>query len=179
LKPVSVLILAAWVVTLAACDQPKPRAPPPPGGPPGARQDLPAPASEPGVAASLGLKKQPGMAGFSLDLINQAPDPLNRPATITAGGAVKMSGFGFDPATRTPGKAVDLVLDGVAYPTTYGSPRGDVAAYTHAPALAKTGFQVTLPAGVVKPGAHTAIVRVVSADGAGFTDGATISFVAK
>jgi hypothetical protein len=175
LKPVSVLILAAFLAALAACDRAKPRPPPPPGGPPGARQDIPTPPA----AGSVGLKRQPGMAGFSLDLINQAADPLNRPATVAADGPVTMSGFGYDPVAKAPGKAVDLVLDGVAYPTTYGSSRADVAAYTREPALAKTGFQVTIPAGVVKPGAHTAIVRVVSADGAGFTDGATIAFAAK
>ena len=75
--------------------------------------------------------------------------------------------------------AVDLVVDGVAYPTTYNHQRSDVAAYFKTPALENTGFTVTLPAGAIKAGPHQAIVRVVSADKAGYFDSVAIGFVAK
>lgn len=167
-------IAALALLSAAACDQPKPR----PAPPPMAAASAPTtPAAA--VAASTGLSKRPEMAGFSLDLINEAADPVNRPASITAGGPVTMSGFGFDPVAKAPGAAVDIVIDGVAYPTVYGAARGDVAAYFKVPALDKTGFTVTLPAGAIQAGPHQAVVRVVAADKSGYFDSVTIGFVAK
>jgi hypothetical protein len=119
------------------------------------------------------------MAIFSLDLINGAGDPLNNPATIKAGGPTAFSGFGFDPIAKTPGKAVDIVVDGVAYGTAYGSERPDVAGYYKTEAVRPSGFRVTLPARVVKKGPHTVVVRVVAADGKSYFDSATLSFQAQ
>lgn len=168
-----IAVLASLAV--AACDQPKPRP-----GPEAAAPVTPAPAAPqitPG--ASAGLTKKAEMAGFSLDLINEAKDPLNAPATISAAGPVTFSGFGFDPVAKQPGAAVDIVVDNVAYPAAYGHQRKDVGDYFKTPALEKTGFTVTLPAGVIKPGRHQAVVRVVSADRTGYYDGVAIGFVAQ
>jgi hypothetical protein len=119
------------------------------------------------------------MATFSLDAINQAPDPLNQPATIKAGVPITFSGFGFDTVAKAPGKAIDIVVDSVPYGTIYGHERQDVAAYFKTDALIKTGFTVTLPAVVNKPGPHKVVVRVVSADGASYLDSVTLDFYAQ
>jgi hypothetical protein len=172
LPPFAVLALAS----LAACDNPKPR----PVDPPDPAANVPAAAPAPTAAgASAGLPGRPEMAGFYLDAINEAQDPVNRPATISVAGPVTFSGFGFDPVAKQPGAAVDLMVDGVAYSTTYGHARTDVASYFKAPALVNTGFTVTLPAGAVRPGRHQAIVRVVSADKTAYFDSVVIGFVAK
>ena len=161
-------------LSLAACDQPKPR-PAEPAAPPPAASAAPAVPA----AASANLPKRAEMAGFSLDVINDAKDPVNTPARISAAGPVTLTGFGFDPVAKTPGAAVDIVIDGVAYPTSYGHQRKDVADYFKTPALENSGFTVTLPAGVIKPGPHQAVVRVVSADKTGVFDSVTIGFVAQ
>ncbi|WP_068878930.1 MULTISPECIES: hypothetical protein [unclassified Phenylobacterium] len=166
-------IAALALLSVAACDRPKPRQ----AAPPLAIAPAAAPAAPAAPAASTGLAQRDEMAGFSLDAINEAQDPVNMPATIRAGVPVAVSGFGFDPVAKTPGKAVDIVIDGAAYPTEYGHERADVAAYFKADALASTGFRAALPA--VKPGPHTAVVRVVSADGQSYFDGVAISFYAK
>jgi membrane-bound lytic murein transglycosylase B len=175
LTPLAAPLLAfGALLALAACDQPKPR-------PVEAQAEAPAatPASAAPAAASAGLAKRAEMAGFSLDVINDAKDPVNTPATISAVGPVTFSGFGFDPVAKMPGAAVDLVIDGVAYPTTYNHQRSDVATYFKTPALENSGFTVTLPAGAIKAGPHQAIVRVVSADKTGYFDSVTIGFVAQ
>ena len=164
------------LLALAACDQPKPRPVEPKAEAPVASAPAPAP---PTGGASVGLAKRAEMAGFSLDVINDAKDPVNTPASISAAGPVTFSGFGFDPVAKTPGAAVDIVIDGAAYPTTYNLQRSDVAAYFKTPALENSGFTVTLPAGAIKAGPHQAVVRVVSADKTGYFDSVTIGFVAK
>lgn len=163
------LLAALALVSLSACDQPKPR--------PGAGASA-TPISAQAKPASQGLAKRSEVAGFYLDSINEAIDPMNKPAKVVA-GPVTLRGFGFDPVAKAPGAAVDIVIDGKAYPTVYGLERPDVAEYFKAPALLETGFTVTLPAGVVKRGRRQAIVRVVSVDKAGYFDSVVIGFDAR
>ena len=167
-------LCALSIVALAACDQPKPR-PTEAAAPPAVATSEPAKPA----AASTGLTKREEMAGFSLDTINEAADPVNKPATVSAAGSLTFSGFGFDPVAKAPASAVDIVIDGVAYPTAYGHQRADVGTYFKNPSLENTGFTVTLPAGAVKPGQHQAIVRVVAGDKSGYFDSVVIGFVAQ
>lgn len=166
-------IAAALLLATAACDKAKPR---PAAGPaPAASAEAPTLAPP----ASVGLARRPEMAVFSLDMINQAPDPLNNPAKIKSGVPTTFSGFGFDPVARTAGKAIDIVVDGVPYGTTYGSERQDVAGYYKTEAVRPSGFRVTLPAGTVSRGQHEVVVRVVAADGKSYFDSAVLSFRAQ
>ncbi|TAJ71489.1 MAG: hypothetical protein EPO51_14500 [Phenylobacterium sp.] len=167
-------LAAILLLTVSACDKPKPR-------PAAVAAAAAAAAGAPTVMppASAGLAKRPEMAVFTLDMINGAQDPLNIPATIQSGQPTTFSGFGFDPVARTAGKAIDIVIDGVAYGTNYGGERQDVAAYYKTGAVTPSGFRVTLPAGIVKPGPHKMEIRVVAADGKAFHDSATLSFYAK
>jgi hypothetical protein len=137
----------------------------------------PPPATAPADVA--GLTRREEMATHTLDTINQSPDPYNRPATVSGAGPLTFSGFIFDPVAKTPGKAANLVVDGVSYPMAYGHDRADVAAYFKAPAVTKVGFTVTLPPGTLKPGRHVAVLRVVSADGAAYFDSAEIPFTVQ
>jgi hypothetical protein len=166
------------LVALCACEKAKPRhLPPDPFATAPAR---PAAAEKPGQPLSIGLPKRPQMAGFFLDHLGQAADPFNKGPAVTAAGApVALDGFGFDPVAGAPAKGVDVVIDGKAYATTYGSARRDVAAYFKIPALERTGFRTTLPAGTLAPGRHTAIVRVVAASGKGYYDSPTLAFEAR
>jgi hypothetical protein len=117
------------------------------------------------------------MAGFFLDHVGQAADPFNkRPAVTAAGQPAVLDGFGFDPVAKAPAKGVDVIVDGKAYGTKYGAPRADVAAFFKVPALVNVGFKTTLPAEALAPGAHTAVVRVISADGAGYYDSPVLPF---
>ena len=161
-------------LALAACDSPKPR---PAAGSAASRPF--APLNRPATVGVDGLQARSEMPGFSLDVINEAQDPINKPATIRADAPLVVSGFGFDPVAKAPGKAVQIVIDGAGYPTEYGHGRGDVAAYFKNPAVSSSGFRATFPAGTVSRGAHTAQVRVISADGKAYFDGPAIAFTAR
>lgn len=167
-------IAAILLMAVGACDKAKPR-----HGAAAASQAAMAGAPTLAPPASGGLAKRPEMAVFSLDLINAAQDPLNNPATIQAGVPTTFSGFGFDPVAKTAGKAIDIVIDGVAYGTTYGAERPDVAGYYKTEAVLPSGFRVTLPANTIKTGAHQVVVRVVAADGASYFDSAILKFDAR
>lgn len=175
--PFIVAILA--LVALAACDKPKVRhvQPDPMAAQMVETADIPAAT---GAGMSLGLAKRPEFPGFYLDHIGAALDPMNRkPAVTAAEDPILLDGFGFDPITKTPAKGVDVVIDGKAWPTTYGSPRGDVASFNKVPGLIAVGFATTLPPKTLMPGAHSAVVRVVAADGRGFFEGPAVAFTVK
>lgn len=165
-------LAASVLLVLAACDEPKPRAAPPPGGPPAMQPKPPPP------GASTGLTRRPEPAGVAVDFLNEAQAPAATPATIAA-GPVELAGFAYDPVSKTPGKAVDVVIDGAPHVAVYGSPRPDVARMLDAPALNAIGFVLKLPAGVVGPGDHVLTVRVIAADGSGYTESAPIAFTAR
>lgn len=176
MKPHAVVMLA--VLALAACDNPKPRQVPP--DPMALPPPPAAPAAAPGVGLSPGLPKRAEFPGFYLDRVGQAPDPVNRQPAATPGDApMVLSGFGFDPVARLPAKGVDVAIDGRAYGATYGAPRQDVANYFKAPALAATGYSVTLPAGTLAKGPHNVTVRVIAADGQGYFESPQIPFTVK
>lgn len=167
-------IAAILLLAVTACDRPKPR--------PAAVAAAAAAAAGPPTLlppASSGLIRRVETPDFYLDLINVALDPRNKPAKIKAGQPATFSGFGFDPIAKTPGKAIDIVIDGVAYGTSYGNDRPDVAVYYKNPAVARSGFRITLPAVAIKRGAHKVMVRVVSADGTSYFDSPAISFRAR
>ena len=54
-----------------------------------------------------------------------------------------------------------------------------MAGYFGTDAVMKTGFTVTLPASLNTPGLHTAVIRVVAADGAAYFDSVTYAYTAK
>jgi hypothetical protein len=167
------LLAMPFALSLAACDQPKNRPAPAPAAP--AVTAAPAPAAP--VAMSDGLVKRPEFPGFYLDQVGLARDPLNKqPAVTPAGQPTVLSGFGYDTPAKLPAKGVDVAIDGKAYATTYGQPRQDVATFTKVPALVPVGFTLTLPAGALAAGDHTAVVRVIAADGQGYFESPPIKF---
>lgn len=161
---------------LAGCDNPKPRVVPPD---PMARA-LPRTATAVGPpkdGTSDGLARRTERAVFYLDRVGEAMDPLNKQPAGTPGDVpIAISGFGFDPAAKTPAKGVDVVIDGKAYAATYGGPRQDVANYFKSPGLAATGYALTLPAGFLVNGPHDIVVRVIAADAKGYFESPPIPF---
>lgn len=178
MKPHAVAALAVVFLgagALAACDNPKPRQVPPD---PMARALPPVgPVAPPKDGATRGLARRTEVAGFSLDRVGEALDPLNKQPAGTPGDApIVLSGFGFDPVAKAPAKGVDVVIDGKAYAATYGGAREDVAHYFKSPSLAATGYVVTLPAGFLVNGPHKIVVRTIAADGRGYFESPPIPF---
>lgn len=179
MKVRAIALGAVAVLALAGCDKPRPRTPP------ADPMALPAEAAAPTVAPageglSGGLPKRPEFPGFYLDRVGDAPDPLNRqPAVTPVGQPIALDGFGFDPVAKVPARGVDVVVDGKAYGTTYGSPREDVATYTKVPGLVPVGYKTVLPAGTLAAGPHSVVVRVIAADGKAYFESPVVQFEVK
>ncbi len=175
---VALSLSLAGALVLAGCEKAKERhlppdpfaGPPPPAGP----------VAAPTEGLSQGLAKRPEQPGWFVDHIGGATDPLNHPPAVT-GAATPMliDGFGFDPVAKQPAKGVDVVIDGKAYGTAYGHARPDVGDYFKTPALAPSGFRVTLPAGTAAVGAHTLRIRVVATDGQSYFESKQVAFEVK
>lgn len=171
------LTAAVCLLALAACEKGKPRNVP---VDPMAVAPPAAVVAAPTQGMSAGLPKLPGLAGVSLDRIGAAPDPLNRKPAVTPGGqATEFAGFAFDPVAKAPGRGVDVVVDGKAYGSAYGAARPDVASYFKQPGLSAVGFAFALPPGVLAPGDHMVLLRVVAADGKGFYESSNYPFTVK
>lgn len=176
-KPLAIaaFAFAFCAFALGACDNPKPR--PVPADPMALPPPPAATAAPPGAGMSAGLAKRAEPPGFYLDRVGQAPDPVNRPPAVTPGDvAMVLDGFAFDPVLKAPARGVDVVVDGKAYGTAYGHARPDVANYFKVPALAATGYRVTLPAGSLGKGAHSLVIRVIAADGASYFESPPVPF---
>ena len=175
MKLLAIAAVCFATLALGACDHPKPR--PVPTDPMALPPPPAAPAAPPGAGMSPGLARRVEPPGFYLDRVGQAPDPVNRRPAVTPGGvAMVLDGFGFDPVIKAPARGVDVVIDGEAYGTAYGHARPDVASYFRVPALAATGYTVTLPAQTLGKGAHSVVVRVIAADGASYFESPPVPF---
>ena len=173
------LILAGLA---AACDKPAHRPDPNLGKPltvPGAPAAVAAAGGVMVAPQSVGLPPRPEFPAFYLDRINSAKDPLNFPALVSGGAPIEMTGFGFDVVAKAPAKGIDLVIDGKPYGAVYGAPRPDVAADKKIPALAATGYHMTLPGGTLTKGPHQVVVRVLTADGSAYYQSPVISFTVE
>ena len=182
-NPTALLISSAMLV-LHGCDRPA-------GAPPPAEQQPgPAVASEPasapaagagaGTALSQNLRPRPGYTNHYVDMIGPVFDPLKKqPVRVPGTGPIKVSGFAVDAPAKAPAGGVDIVIDGVPYRATYGSPRPDVAASFKRPAMGAAGYEYTIPAGALKPGPHQLQVRIIAADVKTYYTGDTVPFTVE
>ncbi len=84
-----------------------------------------------------------------------------------------LRGWALDGATRGRARAIYILIDGRdTYRATDGYDRPDVARAVGLTAGAKVGFDATLPPELLPPGRHTLSVRIVTADGRAWADGA-------
>jgi hypothetical protein len=167
-------MIAALVLgglALCACEQGKPRRLPPD---PMAAPDT---AEAPAAVRSAGLQQGPQPAAFSLDRLGATVSPLAKPlVTAPANQPLAFEGFAYDAAAGQPARGVDLVVDGQAHGTVYGAARPDVARHFKSPAMLDVGFKAVMPAGSLAAGAHSVVIRVVSADGKAYADSPAVAF---
>jgi hypothetical protein len=86
-------------------------------------------------------------------------------ARILSAGESRVSGWAIDHPNRAPADGVDVVIDKMLFPSTYGTHRSDVAEYFRRTDYRDTGFTATIPANALAAGEHWLSLRVVSSNG--------------
>jgi hypothetical protein len=134
----------------------------------------PVPHSVEPVALTLSMPPCPPTASLAamvsvtdqVDQIGESRAPWGAGAAqIRRSQDAKVSGWAIDAPRRSPATGVDVVIDRMVFPTTYGTHRNDVAQYFRQPSYRETGFTATIPANAIAGGEHWLSIRVVTADG--------------
>ena len=113
------------------------------------------------------LRRSAIAPAFAIEKINTRryrPD-----AVLSANGELRIEGWAFDTSSRRPAAAVEIMIDGVPQPASYGLDRSDPEP-SGCDACKETGFVADLSAAGLSPGPHTLGIRVISADGASYTE---------
>jgi hypothetical protein len=84
---------------------------------------------------------------------------------IQPSGAFKVAGWAVDHMNRPAASGVDVVIDKMVFPSTYGIHRKDVADYFRRANYRDTGFTANIPANAVPAGEHWLSLRVVTLSG--------------
>jgi hypothetical protein len=85
------------------------------------------------------------------------------------GDALTVQGWAYDPAARSTGRLLLVVIDGTrAFRADYGIPRPDVVAFFRNPAFRDTGYVAAVPASAFSVGEHTLNLVLLAKDGRHF-----------
>jgi hypothetical protein len=110
------------------------------------------------------LRRLDGMPAFFIDAINDGRAKNDQ--AITAG---ELTAIGWALDGRRPAQGVEIMIGGIPYPASYGFERPDVAD-TFKCSCTQSGFRADFSVERLSPGSHTVSVRVISADGASYTE---------
>ena len=137
-----------------------------------------APAAMPPInGASVNLRKLNGAPQFNVERLGKIVSPLAiKGVSVPSQEPLEILGWAVSPATRSPGSAVDVVIDGCAYATNHSIARADVVAALKDPAYLNSGFAISFAAGEFPTGIHHLTVRVVSPDGKSYLESPVYDF---
>ena len=83
---------------------------------------------------------------------------------------MRIEGWAFDGSAGRPAASVELVVDGVPHPASYGIELPDDPAFARCAGPKRIGVLADYSVAGLAPGPHVLGVRVVAADGAGYTE---------
>ena len=132
------------------------------------------------AALKASSKPLPGVADnrdFTLDLFNGVREPSpDRTTYVPESGTVDLTGWAVDRNADSPAAAVDIMVDGSAFPAQTGRRREDVSSYFRRPHFANSGFTAQIPAATIGPGQHYLSVRIYVAAGASYLESPEFRF---
>jgi Polysaccharide biosynthesis enzyme WcbI len=130
----------------------------------------PTASTPPADGASLVLPCNRKIGLCFLDWINSVPAATARKVLVPFESSIVFSGWAADIRNGTPAGGVDVVVDGVPYSAIYGIARSDVA-QAHGDPFENSGFQFSLPPGVLSRGVHSFTIRVITHDRGAYWEG--------
>jgi hypothetical protein len=172
LSVVAAAVLAAAMVSCGKKDveSAAPSAVPAKGVPAGAGAAL-----TPGASKELKRNNEPPFCNF--DYLGPIHYPLTQKAPQLSGDEeILVAGWAADPSKKLLAGGVDVVIDGTPFKAGYGTDRTDVASHFNAPAIAKSGFQLSIPKKQLTKGPHGMAIRVITAEKNSYNEGPTLQF---
>ena len=124
--------------------------------------------------ASLSRLEEPYLG--RIEQLNGAGAEAYEVPVSGAQGYLTVQGWAIDPGMSGPAAAVYLELDGKLYRASYGSPRQDIAALFHNPALSPCGFEWTMAAWELGDGPHDLKMKVLTAGRAAYFESQKVRF---
>jgi hypothetical protein len=129
----------------------------------------------PGGSKDLKRNNEPPFYNF--DYLGSIHYPLTQKAPQLSGDEeILVAGWAADPSKKLPAGGVDVVIDGTPFKSGYGTDRTDVASHYNAPAIAKSGFQLSIPKKQLTRGPHGMSIRVITAAKDSYNEGPTVQF---
>ena len=124
---------------------------------------------------TLSLAPCEGQPMVTIEQIDTSRVPFDAAGVrIRPQGTFKVSGWAVDHTNRTGASGVDVIVDRMVFPSTYGIHRNDVAEYFRRTAYRDTGFTATIPASAMPAGEHWLSLRVVTLEGSCYLQSAAI-----
>ena len=103
---------------------------------------------------------------FTIDQIGATHAPFAAQGVqVERSTEFKIWGWAVDQPNRTAAGGLDVVIDQMVLPSTYGMNRNDVAEYFKRGSYRESGFVASVPAQALAAGKHWVGLRVMSADG--------------
>jgi phosphoglycerol transferase len=121
------------------------------------------------VPLTLSLPLCTGGPFITIDQIGATRAPFTSAgARVARADEFKVSGWAIDVLHRAPAAGVDVAVDRLLFPSTYGGARRDVVQYFQRPEYEESGFTASISAARLDPGEHLLSLRVVARDGSCF-----------
>jgi alginate O-acetyltransferase complex protein AlgJ len=105
---------------------------------------------------------------FSIERINTRRARSGE--VITPDGELRIEGWAFDGSAKRSAGGVEVLIDGIPQPASYGLERPQQARIPSCSACEHAGFVADFSAAGLSPGPHALGIRVISSDGASYSE---------
>jgi hypothetical protein len=114
------------------------------------------------------LARSSAVPVFSIERINTRRARSGE--VITPDGELRIEGWAFDGSAKRSAGGVEVLIDGIPQPASYGLERPQQARIPSCSACEHAGFVADFSAAGLSPGSHVLGIRVISSDGASYSE---------
>jgi phosphoglycerol transferase len=117
------------------------------------------------IPATVGMAACPGEPVSNIDQLATVTGPVwDKTPHISLRDEFRVLGWAIDQSAKSAAADVDIIIDGIPFPSLYGTDRSDVAESFKSPAYRGSGFTADIPARKLGIGRHVLVLRVMAAN---------------
>lgn len=115
--------------------------------------------------ATVGLAACPGEPVANIDQLANVTGPVwDKTPHVSLSDEFRVLGWAIDQSAKSAASDVDIVIDGIPFPSLFGTDRSDVAESFKSPAYRGSGFTADIPARKLGKGRHVLSLHVMAAN---------------